>query len=175
MEKELDYLDMFTFRIIGNNAHLLLNAIIALHNDYVTEFRKGNKGKIHKIKWFGGMRISVNDACFITNWSRNKVNSWLGKLSTGITHKGTTFKLLTDKPTGSGKGTKHYYSINIEELNRLNDYVDNYKSAWIRDNDKWMKENGNKQYNIYNGLKVMAMENYGLLERRFIERQNSDT
>ena len=151
---KLEHLDLFSFRIIGEQKQVLLDSFIALHNEYVETYHS------KKVKWYGGIRFSVNAGCFITGWSHGKVEDTLKKLCEGIKHKNKTFKPIDIKGAG-------YYSINESELEKLCNYIENYKSKWKRDNEKWIAENKDNVFGIDEALNIMAMENYNLLDKRF--------
>lgn len=144
--------------IIGESSTFLLNSIIDLHNYYVGAFRKMNKGKSNPIVWYGGMRLSANDVCGITNWKKDKALKYLKVLSSGILINGDTFKLIEEKANG-------YYSINYDALERFDTYCHNYKKNWYRCNNTI---EGVTPIDI---LKTLARENYNLLERRFRDKQ----
>lgn len=150
---KLEHLDLFAFRIIGEQKQVLLDSLISLHNYYVKAFQS------KKVKWYGGMRLSVNDLCTMTGWGHNKVGDTLKKLWGGIKHNNKTFKPVK-------KITAGYYSINESELEKLCNYIESYKSKWKRDNEKWMAENKDKVFSIDEVLNIMAKENYNLLDKR---------
>ena len=152
---KLEHLDLFAFRIIGEQKQVLLDSLISLHNYYVKAYHSSKK-----VKWYGGMRLSVNDLCFMTGWGHGKVGDTLKELEGGIKHNNKTFKPVDKK----GKG---YYSINESELEKLCNYIENYKSKWCRDNKEWMAENKDNVFGIDEALENMATENYNLLDKRY--------
>lgn len=152
---KLEHLDLFSFRIIGEKKQVLLDSLISLHNNYVKAFQS------KKVKWYGGMRLSVNDLCIMTGWGHNKVGDTLKELCGGIKHNNKTFNPVEKKETAG------YYSINESELEKLCNYIESYKSKWKRDNEKWMAENKDNVFSIDEVLNIMATENYNLLDKRF--------
>ena len=152
---KLEHLDLFSFRIIGEQKQVLLDSLISLHNYYVKAYQS------KKVKWYGGMRLSVNDLCFITGWGHGKVEDTLKELWGGIKHNNKTFKPVEKKKKAG------YYSINESELEKLCNYIENYKSKWWRDNKEWMAENKDNVFSIDEALENMATENYNLLDKRY--------
>jgi len=158
--KKLEHLDLFSFRIIGEQKQVLLDSLIALYNEYVKAYQSKD------IKWYGGMRFSINDGCFITGWGHSKVEKTLKSLCNGIKHNNKTFKPVEEK-SKNGKKIHGYFSINVDELDRLCNYIENYKSEWKRDNEKWIAENKADEFGIDEALKIMASQNYELLYKKY--------
>lgn len=152
---ELKQLDFLSYGIIGEQEQVLLDTLIYLHNIYVKAFNS------QKVKWYGGMRLSINDLCRITGWGHNKVGDTLKELWEGIKHNNKTFKPVEKKEKAG------YYSINESELEKLCNYIENYKSKWWRDNKEWMAENKDNVFSIDEVLNIMAKENYNLLDKRY--------
>ena len=162
----LKHLPIFSNLIIGADCMILLDAIIELHNKYVKVFQKqtGN----YKIKWYGGMRLPINSFCVLTGFKRDKVINSLKKMCMGIKHGDNTFRFLENRGEG-------YYSINVDELDRLEKCIDDYKTGWHRHNDDWEKENGSKLFSVDDIMKTMAKENLNLLKKRFREGYEGGT
>ena len=153
---KLEHLDLFSFRIIGEQKQVLLDSLISLHNYYVKAYHSSKK-----VKWYGGMRLSGNDLCFMTGWGHDKVDRRLKELCEGIKHNNKTFKPVERKETPG------YYSINESELEKLCNYIESYKSKWKRDNERWIAENKDNVFSIDEALENMATENYNLLDKRY--------
>ncbi len=149
--------------VTGDNAYILLGVIIDLHNQYIDVFKSRNKGVIYKIHWNYGIKLRLNDLEALTNWKRDKVRTTLTSLVTGIMHQDTIFKPLkvTGNPTYDKQGREipsGYYIIDIEELKRL----DRYCSKIVVN---WKRKNGTKQIQPCKLLKVLANENYDVLNK----------
>lgn len=157
--KKINNLPIFSNLIIGADCMCLLDAIIELHNQYVKEFQKQTGS--HKIKWYGGMRLSINDLCIFTGLKKDKAITLLKKLwCEGIKYCNHTFIFLDN--VGQG-----YYKINVDELDFLEKCVCDYMVEWHRNNDNWEKKNTSKLFSIDNIMEALAKENLNLLETRF--------